>query len=134
LSTVPIHYRLNLISNTEKDEFDDVKTINKIPHKSVAFDGKAIIIINILYPISLITLQKLYQHITSANLITRNGITYEMRDYVYDQASNLLKMYFGDILLPGFYSLNMEFVSNATHDNIEGFFKNTHRNKDGVIQ
>jgi len=131
-SSVPIHYRLNLVSSTEKDEFDDVQTINE--HKSVSFDGESRIIINILYPISFIKIQKLNQRITFTKLITRNSITYEARGFIYDHASNYLKIYFSDVLLPGFYTLKMEFIGNTTHDNVEGFFKNSHINKDGVTQ
>jgi len=131
-SSVPIHYKLNLISNIEIDESDDVKTINK--HKSVSFDGKSRIIINILHPMSLIRLQKLYQRILWAKLITRNGITYEMKSNIYYHVSNLLEIYFSDTLLPGFYTLKMEFIDDTTHDNVQGFFKNSHINKNGVIQ
>jgi len=131
-SSVPIHYKLNLVPSTEKDKSDDVKTINK--HKSVSFDGESTIIINILYPISLIKLQKLNQRITLAKLITRNGIIYEMKSNLYNHISNLLEIYFSDTLLPGFYSLKMVFIVHKTHDNEEGFFKNSHINKDGVIQ
>jgi len=130
-SAVPIHYRLNLIPSTEIDKFD-VQTINI--HKSISFDGISRIFINILHPISLISLQKLNQRILFMKLITRNGITYEMRYYIYDHASNLLRIYFSDVLLPGFYTLKMEFTGNATHNNVEGFFKNSHINKDGVTQ
>jgi len=133
-STVPLHYRLNLILSNEKDEFDDVQTINN--HKSVSFDGESKIIINILHPILLITLQKLYQRVISAKLITRNGITYEVKNYRYFHVSNLLEIYLSDTLLPGFYTMKMEFIGNATHEgyNVEGFFKNSHINKDGVTQ
>jgi len=131
-SSVPIHYKLNLIPNIKIDESDDVKTISK--HKSVSFDGESITIINILHPISLIRLQKLYPHIISAKLITRNGITYEMKNYIYYHVLNLLGIYFSDTLLPGFYALKMEFIEDTTHDNVEGFFKYSHINEDGVIQ
>jgi len=134
-SSVPIHYKLNLVlskDKSEKDKSDDVKTINK--HKSVSFDGESRIIINILHPISLIKIQKLNQLITLAKLITRNGITYEIRDYIYDRASNLLKIYFNDVLLPGFYTLKMVFIDDTTYDNVEGFFKISYINKYGVIQ
>jgi len=130
-SSVPIHYKLNLIPNIKIDESDDVKTINK--HKSVSFDGESRIIINILHPTLLIRLQKLYQRVISAKLITRNGITYEMKNYIYYHVLNLLGIYFSDTLLPGLYALKMEFV-DTTHDNVEGFFKYSHINKDGVIQ
>jgi len=131
-SSVPIHYKLELIPNIEIDKSDDVKTINK--HESVSFDGESTIIINILQPISLIRLLKLNQLITLAKLITRNGITYEIRDYMYDRASNLLKIYFNDVLLPGLYTLKMVFIDDTTYDNVEGFFKISYINKYGVIQ
>jgi len=131
-SLVPIHYKLDLIPNIEIDESDDVKTTNK--HKSVSLGGESIIIINILHPITLIKLQKLKQRITLAKLITRNGITYEVKNYTYNHVSNLLEIYLSDTLLPEFYTLKMEFIGNATHDNVEGFFKNSYINKDGVTQ
>jgi len=130
--SIPIHYKLNLIPNIEINESDDVKTINK--HKSVSFNVESRIIINILHPTLLIRLQKLYQHIMSAKLITRSGITYEMKSNMYYHVSNLLEIYFSDTLLPGFYSLKMEFFDDTTHDNVEGFFKNSHINKDGDIE
>jgi len=143
-STVPIHYKLNLIPNIEKDEFHDVKAINK--HKSVSFDGDSIIIINILHLTSYIRLQKSNQRIMSAKLITRNDITYEMKSYIYYHKWKLLGIYFSDTLLPGFYTLKMEFI-HTTDDNgkkkllkrdflkdLEGLFKNSYINKDGVIQ
>jgi len=130
-SSVPIHYKLNLILSTEKDESDDTKAINK--HES-AFDGESRIIINILYPISLIRLQKFNQRIISAKLITKNGISYEMKHYVYHYEMNILGIYLNDTLLPGFYTLKMEFIDDTTYDNVEGFFKNSQINKDRVIQ
>jgi len=130
-SSIPIHYKLILISSTEKNKCNDVKTINK--HKSVAFDGESRIIINILYPTSFIRLQKLYQYIKSAKLITQNNITYEAVWYEYD-VSNTLSIDFSDTLLPGFYTLIIEFIDNTTHDNVEGYFKNSHINEDEVIQ
>jgi len=129
-SLVPIHYKLILIPNIEENEFHDVKAINK--HKSVSLDGESVIIINILHPISLIKLQKLHQRITSAKLITRNEITYEKESYIHYPAMNRLGIYFNDTLLPGFYTLKIEFTDDTTHDNVEGFFDNSHINKDGV--
>jgi len=130
-STVPIHYKLNLIPNIEKDQSDDV-TINK--HKFVSFVGESSIIINILHPTSLIKLQNVYQLIISAKLITRNDITYQVKYYAYYRKMSYLGLVCSDTLLPGFYTLKMEFTGDATHDNVEGFLKNSHINKDGVIQ
>jgi len=134
-SLVPIHYKLNLIPNIKKSEFDDV-TINK--HEIVSFNGESRIIINILHPISFIRLQKKYPRRISAKMITKNGIIYEMESYTYfhGKKEHILRIYFRDILLPGFYTVKMEFIgtTHTTHFNVERFFKNSHINKDEVIQ
>jgi len=131
-SSVPIHYNLNLtIPNIEKEESNDVKTINE--HTVVSFNGESKIIINILHPMSLIILQDAYSRITSAKLITRNNISYQIIKYIYID-SNYLGIHFSDELLPGFYTLKMEFIGKTTHNNVEGFFTNCHINKDGVIE
>jgi len=134
LSPVPIHYKLKLIPSIKINVSDNAETIHE--YKNVFFDGESKIIINLLHSTSNIRLQKLNQNIANSTLITRNGIIYEMIKFTYhpeeeDSVANLLKLHFSDTLLPGLYTLKMEFISKRTNNNEEGLFKNIHKNKNG---
>jgi len=128
---IPVHYHIKLthiywpkLLNI-KDEYD-----------SFNFHGTSITTINILQSTHYIKLNMLNLNIinrSNLTLIRNNGITYALKNYTEIPETNLIELYFSNILYPGLYTFEMIFFGRLTENSTKGFFKSFYTNKGNSI-
>ncbi|KAG5309103.1 AMPN Aminopeptidase, partial [Pseudoatta argentina] len=113
---MPMHYSVQL------------SHINPIYVDSLfLFYGKTNITINILRSTQCLSLHQLHLTIISqTNIIlsTKNGITYALNKYTYTYQTNILKFPLHYKLLPGLYTIKIEFLGHIMKNYDESFFRN----------
>ncbi|XP_029666435.1 glutamyl aminopeptidase-like isoform X2 [Formica exsecta] len=117
----PIHYNIELILNIEEG----------------IYRGKSNISIKISKETRYITLHSLNLAITETTLINEDvrqskneKFVYKSTEYSYIQEKNIVIIHFNNKLLPGNYTLDIEFFAE-TIDNIEGLFRTSYTNEKG---
>lgn len=117
----PIHYNIELILNIEEG----------------IYRGKSNISIKISKETRYITLHSLNLAITETTLINEDvrqsqneKFVYKSTEYSYIQEKNIVIIHFNNKLLPGYYTLDIEFFAE-TIDNIEGLFRTSYTNEKG---
>ncbi|KAL6427956.1 hypothetical protein ACFW04_008398 [Cataglyphis niger] len=117
----PIHYNIELILNIEEGIYRGKSNINIVINKEIQY----------------IELHSSNLAITESTLINEDvreskneKFVYKPTKYSYIQEINLLLIHFNKKLLPGNYTLNIEFFAE-TIDNVEGVFRTSYINKNG---
>lgn len=117
----PIHYNIELILNIEEG----------------IYRGKSNITIKINKEIQYIKLHSSNLAITESTLINEDvreskneKFIYKPTEYSYIQKINLVLIHFNNKLLPGNYTLNIEFFAEII-ENVEGLFRTSYTNKNG---
>ncbi|XP_070155169.1 aminopeptidase N-like [Polyergus mexicanus] len=118
---IPIHYNIELILNIEEG----------------IYRGKSNINIKISKETRSITLHSMNLAIIETTLINEDvrqskneKFIYKSTEYSYIQEINIVIIHFNNKLLPGNYTLNIEFFVE-TIDNIEGLFRTSYTNEKG---
>jgi len=126
---IPVHYHIKLTElSFEKIDFN-------LKYKYISFHGKSSITINILQFTKYINLHMLNLIIPQGKitLIKNNGINYALKINTETSETNLLEVGYFNILSPGLYTLQMEFVGHLTENSAKNFFKSFYTNKKNGI-
>jgi len=139
---IPVHYRIKLIHLYEKlihmeDNYPYwAKLLNlKDEYDSFNFHGESSTTINIFQSTKYIKLHKLNLTIipSKIKIIKNNGITYKPKNSIEIFKTNLLEFRFSNVLSPGLYTLNIEFLGGLTESSSKNFFKSFYTNKENGI-
>jgi len=135
---IPVHYQIKLTHYyMDKYDFYWVKQLKKQlknENNDYNFHGESSTTINILQSTQYIKLHMLYLIISDqSTLIKNNGIIYPLKIYTETPKTNLLELFFFNVLSPGLYTLKMEFLGLLTENSTKSIFKSFYTNKGNGI-
>ncbi|XP_077264153.1 glutamyl aminopeptidase-like isoform X2 [Temnothorax americanus] len=130
LGVFPVHYAIRLTALIEKyDLYMTQPSDIKQEYSSILPYIKSSITINIIQSTHKIRLHTLNIHNSGITLTGRNNndnIPYAVREIEYISETNILEIYFSDILYPGVYSLTLD----SRGQNTENVFKSSYINRE----
>jgi len=134
---IPVHYQIKL-THLYKHAYDFYRPKLNIKNEDDSFNfyGKSSVTINILQSTQYIKLNKLNLRILNQlniTLIRNSGITYALTVYTEISEKNLIEFYFSNILYPGLYTFEMEYLGCLTENSANGFFKSFYTNEENGI-
>ncbi|XP_071569674.1 aminopeptidase A-like isoform X2 [Temnothorax nylanderi] len=130
LGVFPVHYAIRLTALIEKYDSNMTQPSDtKQEYSSLLPYRKSFITINIIQLTRKIQLHALNIRSSSVTLTGRNNIPYATREIIYISETNILEIYFSDILYPGVYSLTLESRAQNT-DDTENVFESSYINRE----
>jgi len=132
---IPVHYHIKLTHlYMQTYDFYRPKLNLKNENDSFNFHGESSITINILQPTQYIQMHMLDLIINyQSTLIKNNGIMYALKRYTENSEANLSVFLFSNVLSPGLYTFQMEFLGCLTENSTNSFFKSFYTNNKNSI-
>jgi len=130
----PVHYNIKLTVLFQKYDSNITQLTNiRKEHRTLVFYGESGITINIFHSTQIIKVNILNDVTNNWRLIKSDDTSYATKKCIHDTTTNILNIYFFDILLPGLYTLKTELANHITNNNTESFFRNSYINKEGGL-